>query len=130
MRVGVRISALAAAVCGLLACGSVALAVAAGTSSVPTKVTIRPPNSTTTTLHGKVFSTNQSCWMRTINVRQLQGPAQNPSKDKIVGTTTSKAARANGFWKLSSNPHPGRYYAQATKAPGCRAGLSKIIHFQ
>lgn len=130
MRVGARISALAVLACGVLACGSVALAIAAGTKSVPTKVTIKAPNSTTTTLHGKVYSTKKSCWARTINVRQLQGPAQNPSKDKIVATTTSKAGRANGFWKLSSDPHPGRYYAQATKSPGCRAGLSKTIHFQ
>jgi hypothetical protein len=130
MRVGVRISALAAFACGLLACGSVALAVAAGTKPVPTKVTIKPPNSKTTTLHGKVYSTNTSCWTRTIDVHQIQGPAQNPSKDRIIATTTSKAGHGNGFWKLSSNPHPGRYYARATKKPGCKPGSSKLIHFQ
>jgi hypothetical protein len=108
-----------------LAIAGVALAGAA--KSVPTKVTIRPPNSKTTTLHGKVYSTNKACWTRTIEVHQIQGPAQHPSKDKVVATTTSKAGRHNGFWKLSSDPHPGRYYARATKAPGCRPGSSKLL---
>jgi hypothetical protein len=127
MRLGSRISVLAAVACSVLAIAGVALAGSA--KPVPTKVTIVPPNSKTTTLHGKVYSTDKSCWIRTIDVHQIQGPAQNPTKDKIVATTTSKAGHGNGFWKLSSNPHPGRYYARATKAPGCKAGSSKLIHF-
>jgi hypothetical protein len=126
MRMGTRVSTLAAVACSALAIAGVAVAGAA--KSVPTKVTIRPPNSKTTALHGKVYSTNKSCWTRTIQVHQIQGPAQNPSKDRVVATTTSKAGRSNGFWKLSSDPHPGRYYARATKAPGCRPGSSKLLH--
>jgi hypothetical protein len=128
MRVGSRISAIAAVACSALAIAGVALAGAA--KPVPTKVTIVPPNSKTTTLHGKVYSTDKSCWTRTIDVHQIQGPAQHPSKDKIVATTTSKAGHGNGFWKLSANPHPGRYYARATKQPGCKPASSKLIHFQ
>lgn len=128
MRVGSRISVLAAVACSVLAITGVALAGAA--KPAPTKVTIVPPNTKTATLHGKVYSTNTACWTRTIDVHQIQGPAQNPSKDKIVATTTSTAGHGNGFWKLSSDPHPGRYYARATKAPGCKAGSSKLIHFQ
>jgi hypothetical protein len=128
MRVGSRISAIAAVACSALAIAGVALAGAA--KPVPTKVTIVPPNSKTTTLHGKVYSTDKSCWTRTIDVHQIQGPAQHPSKDKIVATTTSKPGHGNGFWKLSSNPHPGRYYARATKQAGCKPGSSKLIHFQ
>jgi hypothetical protein len=118
---------LAAVACSVLAITGVALAGAA--KPAPTKVTIVPPNGKTATLHGKVYSTNKACWIRTIDVHQIQGPAQHPSKDKIVATTTSKAGHGNGFWKLSSDPHPGRYYARATKAPGCKAGSSKLIHF-
>ena len=128
MRVGSRISAIAAVACSALAIAGVALAGAA--KPVPTKVTIVPPNSKTTTLHGKVYSTDKSCWTRTIDVHQIQGPAQHPSKDRIVATTTSKAGHGNGFWKLSANPHPGRYYARATKKTGCKPGSSKLIHFQ
>src|SRR5436305_3432641 len=128
MGVGTRITALAAFAGGLLACGSVALAVAAGTKSVPTKVTIVPPNSNTSTLHGKVYSQRASCWVRTIEVHQIQGPAQNPTKDRVVATTTSHVGHGNGFWKLSSNPHPGRYYARATKIAGCKPGSSKLLH--
>lgn len=129
MRVGARISALAAVACSALVVAGVALAGAA--KPVPTKVTIVPPNSKTTTLHGKVYSTNSSCWVRTVQVHQIQGPAQNPSKDRVIATTTSHAGRnGNGFWKLSANPHPGRYYARATKQPGCKAGSSKLLHFK
>jgi hypothetical protein len=110
----------------VLAIAGVALAGAA--KPVPTKVTIVPPNSKTTTLHGKVYSADKSCWTRTIQVHQIQGPAQNPTKDKVVATTTSKAGHGNGFWKLTSDPHPGRYYARATKAPGCKPGSSKLLH--
>jgi len=128
MRVGTRISALAAVGGSTLAIAGVALAGAA--KPVPTKVTIVPPNSHTATLHGKVYSSDQNCWTRSIDVHQIQGPAQNPTKDKIIAMTTSKVGRnGNGFWKLSSDPHPGRYYARANKKPGCKAGSSKLIHF-
>jgi hypothetical protein len=115
--------AMAVVLVGLVATGSVAftgIALAGGAS--PTKVTIEGPDGD---FSGRILSDDRECLGdRTVKVFM---EASDGSWDKIA-SDTSERRRNRGVWSVgNTGQRDGRFYARATKAPGCRAGKSEII---
>jgi hypothetical protein len=113
------LTALAVSLTALAGFGGAASA-AGGT---PTKVTIQAESGG---FHGYVKSANPNCVEgRTVALYQQLGSRQNPRTDLRVLTDT---AEEDGEWN-TGNPglRSGRFYARATRAPGCKPANSRTI---
>lgn len=120
MRARMRLSVLAGIVCSALAVAGVAWAAGAKTT-----VTLKGPDH----VYGKVKSSAKSCVKgRKVFIFKQHGATQSPKTDqKVYGPTTSDS---QGRWD-AGNPGlgHGKFYAEATKKPGCKAGFSPTVHF-
>jgi methionine-rich copper-binding protein CopC len=109
-------------------CSALVFVSAAWAHPAVTKVSISS-TSTLTSVHGRVFSRKTACVSgRQIILFKQHGPKVDPTKDQQVGTTTTTKQKKHGVWSLSVSLHPGAYYAEVTKAAGCRAGFSQTIN--
>ena len=118
-----KLSALAAAGLSALAIAGVAWA-----SGAKTTVTIKGPDH----VYGTIKSPRSKCLGgRKLFIYKQKGSSQNPKVDqKAYGPTTSTRQGNKGVWD-AGNPGlgHGKFYAEAKKKPGCKAGFSKTVHF-
>lgn len=113
-----------------LAIGVTAVAGLAGPASAaapaPTKVTIEAEGGG---FHGYVKSAKAKCKAdRTVYVYEQAGSKQSPSTDeRVLMDTTS----SDGEWD-TGNPgiREGRFYARATRSPGCKPANSITVSAQ
>ncbi len=113
-----RLSVLAGIICSALAVASVAWAAGAKTT-----VTLKGPDH----VYGKVKSSKKSCLARKVFIFKQHGSSQDPKTDQRVYSTTSDNT---GRWD-AGNPGlgHGKFYAEAKKKTGCKAGFSPTVHF-
>lgn len=95
-------------------------------AATPTKVTI---HSESGGFYGKVKSSNPGCVSeRTVVLYEQLGATQSPRTDqRILSDTTDE----DGRWD-TGNPglRDGRFYARATRSPGCKPANSRTIPAQ
>ena len=117
-----KLLALVAVGCSALAIASVAWA-----SGAKTTVTIKGPDH----VYGTIKSPRSSCLGgRKVLIYKQKGSSQNHKVDQKVYSTTSTKQGNKGIWD-AGNPGlgHGKFYAEARKSPGCKAGFSKTVHF-
>jgi hypothetical protein len=122
MRAKALVSAVAGTICTALVIASVAWA-----SGASTTVTIQGPDH----VFGTIKSTRKSCLGgRTVVVFEQKGATQNPKVDHKEDSTKSTRQGNKGVWDMG-NPGfgHGKFYAEAKKRPGCKAGFSKTVKF-
>ncbi len=109
-------------------CSALAIAGAAWAAGAKTTVTIKGPDH----VYGTIKSSSSSCLGgRKVFIFKQKGSTQNPKVDqKVYGPTTSTRQGSKGVWD-AGNPGlgHGKFYAEATKKSGCKAGFSPTVHF-
>ncbi|HKG35750.1 MAG TPA: hypothetical protein VKA89_04835 [Solirubrobacterales bacterium] len=115
----------------------VSLAVAAtafaglGTASAatPTKVVIKPESGG---FYGYVKSLDPACADgRTVVLYKQLGRFQDPRNDRRIGSDTTELNGDRYMWSTgNTGTRSGRFYARATRIPGCRPANSRTIPAQ
>lgn len=123
-----RAKQLLVAVAGV-ACTALAVASVAWAAGATTTVTLVGPDH----VYGTIQSSSKSCLGgRTVIVFMQLGSTRNPSSDQKMDTTTSTRQGNHGIWDMGNPgfPQHKRYYAEAKRKLGCKAGFSNTITFQ
>lgn len=110
-----------------VACTALLIAGAAWAAAAATRVTIKGPDH----VYGSIFSSSKSCLAnRKVIVFKQKGSTQNPEVDTNENQTFSFKEGSHGGWDMG-NPGfgHGKFYAEATKTKGCKAGFSKTVKF-
>lgn len=112
-----------------VACTALVIASAAWAAAASTQITL---NKGLDNPHGNIFSSSKSCLGgRKVIAFMQKGSTQNPKLDQKMDTTTSFVEGNHGGWDMGNPGFPKRkrYYVEATKKKGCKAGFSKTVKF-
>lgn len=124
MRAKKLLVAVAGGVCSVLAIAGVAWAAGATTT-----VTLVGPDH----VYGTIQSSSKTCLGgRKVVVYMQLGASRNPATDQKMDSTTSTRQGNHGVWDMGNPgfPQHKRYYAQAKRKTGCKAGFSKTVLFK
>lgn len=112
-----------------VACTALVIASAAWAAAASTQITL---NKGLDNPHGNIFSSRKSCLANRKVVAFMQlGARQDPQTDTKMDTTTSFLEGNHGAWDMGNPGFPKhkRYYVEATRKTGCKAGFSKTVKF-